>query len=78
MNEILEIVNDILEEKELPHIKFYDNIKQSGFSSADMLALLLRLEKLGYNVVNISVQNITDVADLYNKLQFKISDRSIV
>jgi len=78
MDKILEIVNNILNDKYLPNIEIDDDLKLSGFSSPDMLILILRLEKCGYNVSHIAVQNITTVEDLWDKIENKIGDRTII
>jgi acyl carrier protein len=78
MDEILKIANDILTDKKLLPIGTNDNLKLCGFSSADMLIFVLKLEKLGFNVTNIAVQNITTVNDIYTKIISQTSDREIV
>jgi len=78
MNKILEIVNDILNDKYLPGIGVDDDLKLSGFSSPDMLILILRLEKCGYNIANIAIQSIESVNDLYHKIERGIGGRTII
>lgn len=78
MDKILEIANNILAEKRLPHININDDLKLCGFSSTDMLSLILRLEKHNYNVVNLAVQSITTVEDLHDKITNNTGGREIV
>ena len=78
MDKILNIVNNILDEKRLPHIRKNNDLLISGFSSMDKLLLLLKLEKEGYDVVNISASDITTVENLYSKITNQISDRKII
>ena len=78
LNELLVMANDILYEDDLPSIDVDDDIKLCGFSSMDMLILVLKIEKTGINISNMDIQSVTSIRDLYQKIEQDVGGRIII
>ena len=78
LNELLDIANDILYEEDLTSIDVDDDLKKSGFSSMNMLMLIMRIEKTGIKLSSIAIESIDSVRDLHQKIKNEEGGRTIL
>jgi len=78
IDQLLTIANEILLDEDLPSIEIDDDLQTHGFSSMNILMLIIRIEKAGHNMSNIAVESISSLRELHYKIINKVSDRTII